>query len=340
MKKISILIFLFLFCSFPVSAERVQVFGGGGGSGAGDIEGVTAGAGLSGGGTSGTVTLATDSSEAAFLASGALTCGASTAGKVQIHTTPLQYCDNAATPALQYAAYGSSTGVATSATALAANPDDCGANTFATTIAASGALTCATPALGTDTSGNYAAGDAEAGAALTGDSATSFFSTGTIEDARLPTSMADKVITGSLAIPQEVAPTVNAAGEIAVDTTSDQLKYYGGAERVLSHFNEICVSLENPVEADDNIPFFHPKQAITITDVTCEVDGGTSISLTISDGTNALEAITCDGDGAADDGSIANGAFTADERMEFDLASPVGTNTWLNFCITYTYTAN
>src|SRR3990167_9104179 len=70
---------------------------------------------------------------------------------------------------------------AATATALAANPADCGANAFATTIAANGTLTCATPALGTDTSGNYAAGDAEAGAALTGDSATAFFSTGTLE---------------------------------------------------------------------------------------------------------------------------------------------------------------
>jgi hypothetical protein len=42
-------------------------------------------------------------------------------------------------------------------------------------------------ALTTDTTGNYAAGDAEAGAALTGDSATSFFSSGTIEGARLGT---------------------------------------------------------------------------------------------------------------------------------------------------------
>ena len=39
-------------------------------------------------------------------------------------------------------------------------------------------------ALTTDTTGNYAAGDAEAGAALTGDSATAFFSTGTLEIAR------------------------------------------------------------------------------------------------------------------------------------------------------------
>jgi hypothetical protein len=40
-------------------------------------------------------------------------------------------------------------------------------------------------ALTTDTTGNYAAGDAEAGAALTGDSATSFFVAGTLENARL-----------------------------------------------------------------------------------------------------------------------------------------------------------
>src|SRR3990167_9413163 len=83
---------------------------------------VTAGAGLaktSSAGEGQTVDLTTNSSEAAFLAAGALLCGAGTAGKTQIHTTPLQYCDNAATPALQYAAYGSSTGVAASAAILA-----------------------------------------------------------------------------------------------------------------------------------------------------------------------------------------------------------------------------
>lgn len=58
----------------------------------------------------------------------------------------------------------------------------------ATTIAADSV------ALTTDTTGNYAAGDAEAGAALTGDSATSFFAAGTIEDARIDGSAeADEV---------------------------------------------------------------------------------------------------------------------------------------------------
>jgi len=45
-------------------------------------------------------------------------------------------------------------------------------------------------ALTTDTTGNYADGDGEAGNALTGDSATAFFSSGTIEDVRIASSIA------------------------------------------------------------------------------------------------------------------------------------------------------
>jgi hypothetical protein len=99
----------------------------------GTARSLTGGAGIAAiGDLSADRTIATASGEANFLASGALTCGAGTQGKMQVHTTPLQYCDNAATPALQYAAYGDS-----------------------------------------------------AGNALTGDSATAFFSSGTLEDARL-----------------------------------------------------------------------------------------------------------------------------------------------------------
>jgi len=146
---------------------------------------------------------------------------------------------------------------------------------------------------------------------------------------------------GDLEIPQGATVTdPSEAGEIAIDTTSDQFLYYGGAQRVLTYQKEICVALEDPTDADDNIPFFFPRHAIAITDVYCQVDGGTSVAMVISDGTNALESITCDADGAEDDGSIANGAFTALERMEFDLNASSGTNTWLNICVTYTITAD
>jgi len=71
-------------------------------------------AGLSCSTTGSNFNCATASSEAAFLADAALTCGAGTEGKIQIHTTPLQYCDSTATPVLRYAAFGDSAGAATS----------------------------------------------------------------------------------------------------------------------------------------------------------------------------------------------------------------------------------
>jgi hypothetical protein len=111
---------------------------------------ISAGAGLAGSnldGVSGNPTLITASGEADFLASGALTCGAATQGKMQVHTTPLQYCDNAGTPTLRYSAYGDSAGAATSV----ANDS---------------------VALGTKTTGNYV-GDVTAGAGLSKTSSAS-----------------------------------------------------------------------------------------------------------------------------------------------------------------------
>jgi hypothetical protein len=145
----------------------------------------------------------------------------------------------------------------------------------------------------------------------------------------------------SFEIPNAAGNTTDATGEITVDTTTDQLRYRGGSvDRVFAPKYRFCKTLENPVEADDNIPFFLPETAITITDVDCRVTGGTSIVATISDGTNALEGVTCDADNASDDGSIANGTFTALENMEVDFSSPSGTNTWVEWCISYTITAD
>lgn len=115
---------------------------------------------------------------------------------------------------------GSGTIIATTSTALVANGANCSAGNYALGVDASGASESCTAdddvpdaadfgalaltgdvtssglattvaanavALTTDTVGNYAAGDAEAGASLSGDSATSYFSTGTLETARLNT---------------------------------------------------------------------------------------------------------------------------------------------------------
>jgi hypothetical protein len=70
--------------------------------------------------------------------------------------------------------------------------------------------------LGTKTSGNYAAGDAEAGAALTGDSATGFFPSGTLEDARVDGSLeADELV---LAGDVDGTANSNDLDEVAVES--------------------------------------------------------------------------------------------------------------------------
>jgi hypothetical protein len=77
--------------------------------------------------------------------------------------------------------------LAAAATALAANPADCGANQFATTIAASGALTCAALTDGDIPNGitvDVATLATIATTANSAGSATGFFSSGTLEGAR------------------------------------------------------------------------------------------------------------------------------------------------------------
>jgi hypothetical protein len=145
-----------------------------------------------------------------------------------------------------------------------------------------------------------------------------------------------QTFSGSLGIPTGAGPIVDVAGKTAIDTTNDQLLYYGGALRVLPYTFEKCFALENPTADDDYVPIWSPVDAITITSQYCRTQGGTSVGVTISDGTNDMETITCDGDGQADDGSLVNNAFSANERMEFDIGTVVGPVTWVNFCNRYT----
>lgn len=113
---------------------------------------LTGGAGIAAlGDLSADRTVATASGETDFLASGALTCGAATQGRTQVHTTPLQYCDNAGTPVLRYAAYGESDGDAVQATQLVANGANCPAGQAAGGVDALGAFeACVDPIVSTE----------------------------------------------------------------------------------------------------------------------------------------------------------------------------------------------
>ena len=151
--------------------------------------------------------------------------------------------------------------------------------------------------LGTDTTGNYAAGDAEAGAATTGDSATSFFSTGTIEGARLGEMSKSFVITG-----------VTASGDFGTVWRSDvAITIVGvhvlavGGTNVVGHLDE------------------------------CDANGGTCAGV---DGATDITATT--GTNANDDGSLSNPSIDAGDWIGWHTTSVSGTNTRVAVTFEYT----
>lgn len=89
-----------------------------------------------------TVSIATASQEAGFIADGAttdLTCGSSAQGKVETRDDGLlEWCDGGTTSVLRRAAFGDASGVATSATVLAANGTNCSSGTYPLGVDASG----------------------------------------------------------------------------------------------------------------------------------------------------------------------------------------------------------
>lgn len=198
-----------------------------------------------------------------------------------------------------------------------------------------GALT-ATNLSGTNTGDNTVA--------TSGDSATSFFSSGTIEDARLPSSMADKTITGSLVIPQGAAPTVDAAGEIAVDTTDDQLVYYGSVKRVISHTKPIGIIIADLAAADDNYPFGMFNDPVTITGIGVHCDGTctTPAVIALSDRsgnamTHASPTVSTGTGNTTYTAVTANNSLVAGEGLEFSVTNAVSPETDI-YTIMYTYT--
>ena len=183
----------------------VLTLGAGASSFSGTSSGTNTGDQTSVTGNAGTVTFADAGGDTTTF----LALGTSATGSLAPATDAgLSY--NATTDALTTTTFiGALTGNATTATALAANPADCGANTFATTIAASGALTCASIA------------DADVPNNITIDLAT-LASTVTFADAAADTTTFVSLgtsATGSLAPATDAGLTYNANTDTLTTTT-------------------------------------------------------------------------------------------------------------------------
>jgi hypothetical protein len=137
--------------------------------------------------------------------------------------------------------------------------------------------------------------------------------------------------------PYGANPTVDAAAEAAVDTTDDQLLFYGGALRVMTYKHRFCFTLEDPADADD-VPVFNLDDGFTIYRLDCRVQGGTSAVVVLSDGTNDLDSMTCATTETSDAAMSGNNTFTALEEVQAEIGTVTGSVDWVRFCFSYTVT--
>jgi hypothetical protein len=142
-------------------------------------------------------------------------------------------------------------------------------------------------------------------------------------------------------IPNGSAPTVDTAGQIALDTTSDQLVYYGAAKRVIPYRQFLSFVIPAPAATDD-INLLKAPYGMTILAINCIVQGTTSATGQLQEcdsaGANCADLdadIACDADGAADDGSLTDSAIASAAWLRWKTTSLSGTPTFLTVTVTY-----
>lgn len=134
-------------------------------------------------------------------------------------------------------------------------------------------------------------------------------------------------------------PTVDAAGELALDTTDNQLLIAdsGNTARV---FARAEVPLFSVTVASTSVEFLNggvipiakeTKDGRDITQYRCYVDGGTSVVVNVSDGTNDTETITCATTVTSDTDVATNSTFTANEKWELQIGAITGSPDYLVF---------
>lgn len=143
----------------------------------------------------------------------------------------------------------------------------------------------------------------------------------------------------SLEIPNGASPTVDAVGEIALDTTDNQLliatstnatypAVFRSQERL---FGFTLASTSPEFVSGGQIPVPLEKDGYTVTNLKCYVQSGTSVVMTLTDGTNAMDSLTCATTATTDDGSIANNTVTANELMYVNVGTVTGVPDYVTF---------
>lgn len=147
-------------------------------------------------------------------------------------------------------------------------------------------------------------------------------------------SMSSVTTTTYFKLPQGTGPTVDAAGKTAIDTTNDQLAYYGGAKRIVSYIHSKSFVIDTPTASSDYIVWRAPY-AVTITAIHVLCSGGTNIIGGLDEGdSNGANIVAVDADitstagsMAADDGSLTNPTIASGGTVNWHTTSISSTPT-------------
>ena len=131
--------------------------------------------------------------------------------------------------------------------------------------------------------------------------------------------------------------TIDAAGEVCVDTTTGTVNFHDGtAERVLTPLQRAAFYLELPAAADD-LPIIRMNSASTLVKVNYAITGGTNWVGQLQEaddaiGTNAADTQAADSTvtGSTEVTSFSNASLDAGDYLRLKTTSVSGTVTWLH----------
>jgi peptidoglycan/xylan/chitin deacetylase (PgdA/CDA1 family) len=138
-----------------------------------------------------------------------------------------------------------------------------------------------------------------------------------------------------LEIPNGTNPTANDPGEIAHDTTDNQLILDDKVIPTTFKLAGRTVASTSPAFINaETMPLSTQLDGFTITRIQCTVDGGTSKVIAIEDASgNSSEDITCGTTLTTDDGSITNATYTAGEEWYIDFGATSGAVNYVSISV-------
>lgn len=144
-----------------------------------------------------------------------------------------------------------------------------------------------------------------------------------------------------------VDTATDASGEESVDSTTGQYRNYDGTrQNVFSPINSFSIVIPAPADTDD-INILKAPYGMTILGIDCIVQGTTSVTGQIQECSSAgascadLDSdITCDADGAADDGTLTDSTIATRAWLRWKTTSVSGTPTFLTVTVRYRVVAD